>query len=93
MNYLDIGHDHATGKGGCCWFYQDKLLVKENTSHSDWLEKEPGNPFGGNNFACGRYDKEKKLISFVGYSINPSKASFIKKLLVKRFDGIVVDCT
>ena len=86
MNYLSIGHNNNLD--GCCWFYRNKLLVKENTSHSDWISNELRNT----GFACGRFDKKKNLVSFVGYNISNSKKEFIKKKLLKRFDAKIVEC-
>jgi len=87
MNYLDIGHDNYYN--GYCWFYKDKLLLKENTSHEDWVY----NLFKDDNYACGRIDEKKNLISFVGYSLNPTKAEFIKKQLQKKFTAKIIDLT
>jgi hypothetical protein len=90
MDYLSIGHNIENGcDNGTCWYFKDRLLVEEKTNHSDWLGPEG---FKNDNFACGRFDQRKKLISFVGYSISESRKEFIKKQLLKKFDGKVVEC-
>lgn len=89
MDYLSIGHDYVNGSdNGVCWFFRDKLLVEENTNHSDWLGN---NTFSESNFACGRIDHERSLISFVGYELSESRKEFIKKRL-EKFCYKIVEC-
>lgn len=90
MDYLSIGHYFENGcDDGTCWYFKDKLLVQEKTNHSDWLGPKA---FKYENFACGRYDSKKKLISFVSYSVSESRKEFIKKHLSKKFDGKIIEC-
>lgn len=86
-HYLDIGHSNFYG--GTCWYFKDKLLVKEKTGHSEWLDS---GYFSVEDYAFGRYDDKKKLISFVGYSMSESRKEYVKKLLLQKFDGKIIEC-
>lgn len=88
MRYLSIAHNGHNGNG-TCWYFKNNLLVKENTNHSDWLGPEA---FGIDNIACGRYDPKTNLVSFVGYSISESRKEYIKKYLIERFGGKIIEC-
>ena len=86
-NYLNIGHSNSSS--GICWYFKDKLLVKEKTNHSEWLGLSY---FQGEDYACGRYDDKQNLISFVGISMSESRKEYIKKHLLQKFDGKIIEC-
>ncbi len=86
-NYLDIGHSNMSS--GICWYFKDKLLIKSHSNHSDWLDS---GYFNVEDYACGRYDDKKKLISFVGISMSESRKEYIKKHLLQKFDGKIIEC-